>query len=141
MFGVGLSLSLMALPVDLFAVGVSGAVTARLEVRSAHAAEPKKPRPRRTRARSVKAPKSFRSERARDRRLEAEAPRSAAPLPDAELVRRGPTRIDFDDRLIQGQTNQSGAVVLFARKASGLRSMVERRKSFRERTLRTIFDR
>src|SRR4051812_27940169 len=29
---------------------------------------------------------------------------------------RGPTRIDFDDRLIQGQTNKSGAVYLYDRK-------------------------
>ncbi len=66
----------------------------------------------------------------------AEAP---APVP-VEPTGRGPTRIDFDDRLVQGQRNQTGAVVLFARKAAGLSSMVERRKSFRERTLRTVFE-
>lgn len=54
---------------------------------------------------------------------------------------RGPTRIDFDDRLIQGQTNKSGAVYLFDRKESGISSMVKRRKSFRQLTLRTIYDR
>src|SRR5688500_3132670 len=32
-------------------------------------------------------------------------------VPSADL--RGPTRLDFDDRLIQGQTNKSGAVYLF----------------------------
>src|SRR5262245_23159521 len=35
---------------------------------------------------------------------------------------RGPTRIDFDDRLIQGQTNKSGAVYLFDRKETGISS-------------------
>lgn len=54
---------------------------------------------------------------------------------------RGPTRIDFDDRLVQGQTNKSGAVVLFSRKATNISSMVKRRKSFRHLTLETIYDR
>ena len=45
---------------------------------------------------------------------------------------RGPTRIDFDDRLIQGQTNKSGAVYLYDRKELKSRSMVKRRESFRE---------
>ena len=59
--------------------------------------------------------------------------------PPGEL--RGPTRIDFDDRLIQGQTNKSGAVYLFDRKETGISSMVKRRKSFRQLTLSTIYDR
>jgi hypothetical protein len=54
---------------------------------------------------------------------------------------RGPTRIDFDDRLIQGQTNKSGAVYLFDRKETGISSMVRRRKSFKQLTLGTIYDR
>jgi hypothetical protein len=54
---------------------------------------------------------------------------------------RGPTRIDFDDRLIQGQTNKSGAVYLFDRKETGISSMVKRRKSFKQLTLGTIYDR
>lgn len=54
---------------------------------------------------------------------------------------RGPTRIDFDDRLIQGQTNKSGAVYLFDRKETGISSMVKRRKSFRRLTIQTIYDR
>lgn len=53
----------------------------------------------------------------------------------------GPTRIDFDDRLIQGQTNKSGAVYLFDRKETGISSMVKRRKSFRHLTIRTVYDR
>jgi len=54
---------------------------------------------------------------------------------------RGPTRIDFDDRLIQGQTNKSGAVYLFSRKETNISSMVRRRKSFRHLTIETIYDR
>lgn len=60
-------------------------------------------------------------------------------VPSASL--RGPTRLDFDDRLIQGQTNKSGAVYLFDRKETGISSMVRRRKSFRHLTIRTIYDR
>jgi hypothetical protein len=63
----------------------------------------------------------------------------ATPAMSEEL--RGPTRIDFDDRLIQGQTNKSGAVYLFDRKETGISSMVKRRKSFRQLTLSTIYDR
>ncbi len=69
-------------------------------------------------------------------------PPAAEPAPAAQeaLPLRGPARIDFDDRLIQGQTNKTGAVVLFARKKTGIKSMVKRRRSFREYTLRTIYD-
>lgn len=59
----------------------------------------------------------------------------------APVELRGPTRIDFDDRLIQGQTNKSGAVYLFDRKETGINSMVKRRKTFRNLTLSTIYDR
>lgn len=52
--------------------------------------------------------------------------------------RRGPARVDFDDRLIQGQTNKSGAIYIFERKSSDLRSMVRRRKSFRKEIYRSI---
>ncbi len=67
------------------------------------------------------------------------APATSNLVPSTQF--RGPTRIDFDDRLIQGQTNKSGAVYLFDRKESGISSMVKRRKSFRQLTLRTIYDR
>ena len=79
--------------------------------------------------------------RRRRRKPRARAPEPASEAAAPALPSRGPTRIDFDERLVQGQTNQSGAVVLFARKASGLESMAERRKSFRGRTIRTVFDR
>ncbi|MBN2362084.1 MAG: hypothetical protein JXR83_21715 [Deltaproteobacteria bacterium] len=53
-------------------------------------------------------------------------------------TRRGPARVDFDDRLIQGQTNKSGAIYIFERKNSEIHSMVRRRTSFREEILRSI---
>lgn len=53
---------------------------------------------------------------------------------------RGPSRIDFDDRLIQGQTNKSGAVYLYDRKELKTRSMLRERDSFRSETLATVYD-
>src|SRR5438045_9398800 len=54
-----------------------------------------------------------------------EAPAGAPP------PTRGPTRIDFDDRLIQGQTNKSGAGYLYDRKELKTKSMIKTRDSFR----------
>jgi len=53
---------------------------------------------------------------------------------------RGPTRIDFDDRLIQGQTNKSGAVYLYDRKELKQRSMIKKRESFREEIVGAVYD-
>ena len=52
---------------------------------------------------------------------------------------RGPTRIDFDDRLIQGQSNKSGAVYLYDRKELKTPSMIKKRESFRDEILSTIY--
>ena len=69
-------------------------------------------------------------------------PVEAAPVKEvsAATAPRGPTRIDFDDRLIQGQSNKSGAVYLFDRKESALRSMVHRRTSFRDEIVKDVLD-
>ena len=56
-------------------------------------------------------------------------------------AREGPTRIDFDDRLIQGQSNTTGAVYLVERKETPIRSLVRTRVSFRHLTIRTVYDR
>lgn len=53
---------------------------------------------------------------------------------------RGPTRIDFDDRLIQGQTNKSGAVYLYDRKELKTKSMVKKRDSFRDEIIGSLYD-
>jgi len=53
---------------------------------------------------------------------------------------RGPTRIDFDDRLIQGQSNKSGAVYLYDRKELKTRSMVQKRASFRDEIVGSVYD-
>jgi len=49
-----------------------------------------------------------------------------------QMATRGPTRLDFDDRLIQGQGNKVGAVYLYDRKNLPLRSMVHQRLNFRD---------
>jgi len=55
----------------------------------------------------------------------APANQTADPV-DPNNLRRG-GRVEFDGRLVQGQTAKSGAIYLFARKRSQLRSMVQER--------------
>ena len=59
---------------------------------------------------------------------------------DSPAPTRGPTRIDFDDRLIQGQTNKSGAVYLYDRKELKTRSMIKKRESFRDEIVGSLYD-
>lgn len=66
---------------------------------------------------------------------ETTADTSSSPPPT-----RGPTRIDFDDRLIQGQTNKSGAVYLYDRKELKTRSMIKKRETFREEIITSVYD-
>lgn len=69
-------------------------------------------------------------------------PVSGEPAPSASGAppTRGPARIDFDDRLIQGQTNKSGAVYLYDRKELKTRSMIRERDNFRSEILSTVYD-
>jgi hypothetical protein len=65
----------------------------------------------------------------------------AAPEPDTSgEIKRG-DRIEFDERLIQGQTAKAGALYLFDRKPSDLRSMVHERSSYRTEIVHEIFPR
>ncbi len=77
-------------------------------------------------------------------------PRAAEPAPapapaggggDAGMsteVRRGMARIEFDDRLIQGQTNKANAIYLFERRESALRSLLRKRTHFHEEIDETL---
>jgi hypothetical protein len=67
-------------------------------------------------------------------------PEAATTTGSAPPPSRGPTRIDFDDRLIQGQTNKSGAVYLYDRKELKTRSMVKKRESFRDEIVGSVYD-
>ncbi len=64
------------------------------------------------------------------------ATRRAAPEPPQQsqevMSTRGPTRLDFDDRTVQGQGSKVGAVYLYDRKNLPLRSMVRKRENFRD---------
>lgn len=64
----------------------------------------------------------------------------AAPQATGAAPQRGPTRIDFDDRLIQGQSNKSGAVYLYDRKELKIRSMIKKRESFRDEIVGSLYD-
>lgn len=71
---------------------------------------------------------------------ESSSDAAAAATGSAPPPSRGPTRIDFDDRLIQGQTNKSGAVYLYDRKELKTRSMVKKRESFRDEIVGSVYD-
>lgn len=69
----------------------------------------------------------------------AAKPAEAPPSPPA-LAPRGPTRIDFDDRLLQGQTNKLGAVYLYQRKSPAQQSLLQRRQGFRDEIARDLLE-
>jgi hypothetical protein len=56
---------------------------------------------------------------------------------DPGALQRG-GRVEFDGRLVQGQTAKSGAIYLFARQRTDLRSMVRERESYRKEVLRSV---
>jgi hypothetical protein len=57
---------------------------------------------------------------------------AAAEAGVAATTRRGPSRVEFDERLLRGQTNKANAIYLFQRRASALRSLVKKRKHFHD---------
>ncbi len=56
------------------------------------------------------------------------------------VPQRGPTRLDFDDRLVQGQTNRAGSVYLYDRKELKPEPMVKKRDSFRDAIIESVYD-
>jgi hypothetical protein len=68
------------------------------------------------------------------------APPAASETGGSAPAMRGPTRIDFDDRLIQGQSNKSGAVYLYDRKELKIRSMIKKRENFRDEIVGSLYD-
>ena len=56
------------------------------------------------------------------------------------VPQRGPTRLDFDDRLVQGQTNRAGSVYLYDRKELKPEPMVKKRESFRDAIIESVYD-
>lgn len=52
---------------------------------------------------------------------------------------RGPTRVDFDDRLIKGQTTKADSVYIYDRQQIEIRSLVNKHRAFRQKIIRTVF--
>ncbi|MCB9557183.1 MAG: hypothetical protein H6707_13835 [Deltaproteobacteria bacterium] len=65
-------------------------------------------------------------------------PQAAAP--EATAIRRG-SRVEFDARLVAGQAAAAGAIYLFSRSRTPLKSMIGERKSYRREILRTVYPR
>lgn len=76
--------------------------------------------------------------RERDPRLDSPSKQDGAVGGGNPLLQRG-QRLEFDGRLVQGQTARSGAVYLFERSRSELRSMVRERQTYRDEIVRTVF--
>jgi len=53
---------------------------------------------------------------------------------------RSPSRINFDERLIKGQTTKSGSIYIFDRQETAIKSLVKRGRSFRFKIIRTVFE-
>jgi hypothetical protein len=117
--------------------GLSASAIARPRKKTKHHAAP----PPATR--SLVPPASTMTEPAAAAPVSAPAARAMGPAPgtraaaDREVVKRE-SRIEFDERLVQGQT-AAGAIYLFQRSESELRSMVHVPDSFQDRTLRSVF--
>ncbi len=54
---------------------------------------------------------------------------------------KGPTRINFDERLVKGQTAKAGSVYIYERQEIEIRSLVRERARLRDKIVRTVFDR
>ncbi|MBI3179438.1 MAG: hypothetical protein HYZ27_07230 [Deltaproteobacteria bacterium] len=65
---------------------------------------------------------------------------SSASLASAQSY-RGPTRADFDERLIRGQTSKAGSVYIYDRQEIDIKSLVRRARSFKQKIIRTVFER
>ena len=74
-------------------------------------------------------PTPARPQPARSQPVPAVAPREAA---------QRESRIEFDERLVQGQT-AAGAIYLFQRGEGELRTMVRVPESFKDRTIRQVY--
>lgn len=53
---------------------------------------------------------------------------------------RGPTRVDFDDRLIKGQTTKADSVYIYDRQTIEIRSLVMKARTFRPKIIRGLFE-
>ena len=52
----------------------------------------------------------------------------------------GPKRINFDERLIKGQTAKAGSVYIYERKQLRIESMIQTRRRWVPKTIHAIFE-
>ena len=74
---------------------------------------------------------------AAEKAAQAKASEAAANHDAARATVQRESHIEFDDRLVQGQT-AAGAIYLFQRGESEFRSMIKLPESFRDRTVRQL---
>ena len=55
-----------------------------------------------------------------------------------EAAVTGPSRVDFDDRLVSGQRRGTGAVYIFERQKVDIKSMVKKPQSYRQRIIASV---
>ncbi len=123
---------LMWIPIDAAAIPLDGPPSNQLEqAKEGKILLSQRRRRRRRRPRKRPRPKSTPKPAAA---TPAPAP---APAPSPDNLRRG-GRVEFDGRLVQGQTAKSGAIYLFARQRTDLQSMVRERTNYRKEILRTV---
>ena len=99
--------------------------------------------------RRAKGAKATRQRRAAVEQARPAEPPAPSPAPQTAqaaapngppVATRGPTRIDFDDRLIQGQTNAAGSVYLYERKELPLAPMVVKRETFMRELVSSVLE-
>lgn len=122
-------------------VGLLGLAPPALASPAPVAAEPARSAP----IRIAKAPKKKKGapvEKAAPEGARSDPRASAPPAAEAPPVdiggRRAMGRIEFDDRLIQGQTNKANAIYLFERRESALRSLLKKRTHFHDEIDETL---
>ena len=56
-------------------------------------------------------------------------------------VAQGASRVEFEDRLIKGQTAKTGAIQIYRRQPVEIRSLLRAKRSFLQRAIRQVFER
>lgn len=136
-----LAVAIFAIP---FAVGSVGAEPLTTAPKSAAQPNPQSS----AELEEGKAKEEVKLARRRSRRRRSKArpkpPKAREPEETAEAAapittsRGRPSRVEFDERLIRGQTNKADAIYLFERRSSEMRTLVKKRKHFHREINETL---
>lgn len=68
---------------------------------------------------------------------------SFAAWPGSAVAEERPTqtRVNFDERLIKGQIAKAGSVYVYEREELAPRTLIQLKRSFKQKILRTVFER